>query len=141
MYFVVGLVLFAFASNTVMLLAGLVLIAMGIAGSCYTIPLYLYSIAPKEQKGIVCSFFAIGMMIGTLVKEIFDYFLMYTHSWRYAFVILIWLYALISAWIISLQNVEFDFQAAESSLASLIKLPKGWKIIIFAIFCKVSTFF
>ncbi|KAM0686572.1 hypothetical protein COBT_002202, partial [Conglomerata obtusa] len=65
-YSVIGLVLFALASNMVMLFAGLVLIAMGVAGSCYIVPLYLHLIAPKEQKGIVCSFFAIGMVTGTL---------------------------------------------------------------------------
>ncbi len=81
--FVVGAIASAMAPDLVMLLAGRLLVGIGIGGASMLTPLYLAEIAPARERGALVSFNQLAVTLGILVSYLVGYGFAATGSWRW----------------------------------------------------------
>ncbi len=81
--FVAGALVSAFAVNLPMLLAGRLLVGVGIGGASMLTPLYLAEIAPARQRGALVSFNQLALTLGILVSYLVGYVLAASGAWRW----------------------------------------------------------
>jgi SP family galactose:H+ symporter-like MFS transporter len=81
--FVVGAVLCAAAPTAVLLIAGRVIVGLGIGLSSTTVPLYISEISPAKARGWQVSLFQLAITVGILAAYIVDYAFSGSQSWRW----------------------------------------------------------
>ncbi|MGI4955091.1 MAG: sugar porter family MFS transporter [Janthinobacterium lividum] len=81
--FVVGAVVSALANSLAMLLAGRLLVGIGIGGASMLTPLYLAEIAPAQERGALVSFNQLAVTLGILVSYLVGYGFAATGAWRW----------------------------------------------------------
>ena len=81
--FVAGSLVSALASELVVLLAGRLLVGIGIGGASMLTPLYLAEIAPARERGALVSFNQLAVTLGILVSYLIGYALAASGSWRW----------------------------------------------------------
>ncbi|MGI4857646.1 MAG: sugar porter family MFS transporter [Janthinobacterium lividum] len=81
--FLAGAVVSACAVNLPMLLAGRLLVGIGIGGSSMLTPLYLAEIAPAKTRGALVSCNQLAVTLGILVSYLVGYALASSGSWRW----------------------------------------------------------
>jgi sugar porter (SP) family MFS transporter len=81
--FVVGAVLCAAAPTAGLLIAGRVIVGLGIGLSSTTVPLYISEISPAKARGWQVSLFQLAITVGILAAYIVDYAFSGSRSWRW----------------------------------------------------------
>ena len=81
--FVVGAVLAALATTTSTLLAGRVIVGVGIGFASMLTPLYLAEIAPAENRGALVSLNQLAITVGILVSYLVGYVFAQGGQWRW----------------------------------------------------------
>jgi sugar porter (SP) family MFS transporter len=81
--FVVGALVSAFAISLPVLLAGRLLVGVGIGGASMLTPLYLAEIAPANLRGALVSFNQLALTVGILVSYLVGYALAPSGAWRW----------------------------------------------------------
>ena len=81
--FVVGAAVSALAVSLPMLLAGRLLVGIGIGGASMLTPLYLAEIAPAAQRGALVSFNQLALTLGILVSYLVGYAFAPSGAWRW----------------------------------------------------------
>ena len=81
--FVVGGLVSAFAPILTVLLAGRLLVGLGIGGASMLTPLYLAEIAPARERGALVSFSQLAVTVGILVAYLVGYAFAASGSWRW----------------------------------------------------------
>ncbi len=81
--FVVGALLSAVANNLFVLLAGRLLVGIGIGSASMLTPLYLAEIAPSRERGALVSFNQLAITLGILVSYLVGYALAAGGAWRW----------------------------------------------------------
>jgi sugar porter (SP) family MFS transporter len=81
--FVVGAIASALAVSLAMLLAGRVLVGIGIGGASMLTPLYLAEIAPARERGALVSLNQLAVASGILVSYLIGYALAADGAWRW----------------------------------------------------------
>jgi SP family galactose:H+ symporter-like MFS transporter len=81
--FVVGAVLCAAAPTAGLLIAGRVIVGLGIGLSSTTVPLYISEISPAKARGWQVSLFQLAITVGILAAYIVDYAFSGSQSWRW----------------------------------------------------------
>ena len=83
-FYIVGPLLMAFASNASMLLAGRVLVGIGIGVSAVVAPTYLGEIAPAHMRGRIVESYEVLLCFGMLASVAMDVaFGHLPHNWRW----------------------------------------------------------
>ncbi len=81
--FVVGAALSALAGSLAVLLAGRLLVGIGIGGASMLTPLYLAEIAPARERGALVSFNQLAVTLGILVSYLVGYGFAAASAWRW----------------------------------------------------------
>ena len=81
--FVAGAIASAAAPDLATLLAGRLLVGIGIGGASMLTPLYLAEIAPARERGALVSFNQLAVTLGILVSYLVGYGFASTGSWRW----------------------------------------------------------
>ena len=81
--FVCGALVSALATSLAVLLAGRVLVGIGIGGASMLTPLYLAEIAPAKQRGALVSFNQLAVTLGILGSYLVGYALSAAGAWRW----------------------------------------------------------
>src|SRR5580704_12598046 len=81
--FVVGAVVAAIASTTATLLAGRVIVGIGIGFASMLTPLYLAEVAPAENRGALVSLNQLAITCGILVSYLVGYVFAEAGQWRW----------------------------------------------------------
>ena len=81
--FVGGAAVSALAPDLVALLAGRLLVGIGIGGASMLTPLYLAEIAPAQQRGALVSFNQLAVTLGILASYLIGYALAADGAWRW----------------------------------------------------------
>ena len=81
--FVLGAIVSALAANLSLLLAGRVLVGIGIGGASMLTPLYLAEIAPARERGALVSFNQLAVTLGILVSYLVGYGFAASGAWRW----------------------------------------------------------
>ncbi|RYB01768.1 sugar porter family MFS transporter [Lichenibacterium ramalinae] len=81
--FVAGAVVSALAGDLAVLLAGRLLVGIGIGGASMLTPLYLAEIAPARERGALVSFNQLAVTFGILGSYLIGYALASSASWRW----------------------------------------------------------
>jgi sugar porter (SP) family MFS transporter len=81
--FVAGALVSALAMSLPMLLAGRLLVGVGIGGASMLTPLYLAEIAPADRRGALVSFNQLALTVGILVSYLVGYALAPSGAWRW----------------------------------------------------------
>ena len=81
--FVVGAVLCAAAPSAAMLVAGRIIVGLGIGLSSTTVPLYISEISPAKARGWQVSLFQLAITVGILAAYLVDYAFSGSQSWRW----------------------------------------------------------
>lgn len=81
--FVAGSLASALAGGLAMLLAGRLLVGVGIGGASMLTPLYLSEIAPARERGALVSFNQLAITLGILVSYLVGYAFAASGSWRW----------------------------------------------------------
>ena len=81
--FVAGAAVSALAPDLTVLLAGRLLVGIGIGGASMLTPLYLAEIAPAKQRGALVSFNQLAVTVGILGSYLIGYALAGSGSWRW----------------------------------------------------------
>jgi SP family galactose:H+ symporter-like MFS transporter len=81
--FIVGAIASALAPGLILLLAGRLLVGIGIGGASMLTPLYLAEIAPAPARGALVSFNQLAVTVGILVSYLVGYALAGSGSWRW----------------------------------------------------------
>ena len=68
-FYIIGLLLFAFAVNYWMLFFGRFIIGLGVGMTCVVVPMYLMECSSVEKRGGIVFFHPIGIVSGILVVE------------------------------------------------------------------------
>ncbi len=83
MIFVAGALVSAFAPTLAILLAGRLLVGIGIGGASMLTPLYLAEIAPAKQRGALVSCNQLAVTLGILSSYLIGYALAAGGAWRW----------------------------------------------------------
>jgi SP family galactose:H+ symporter-like MFS transporter len=83
MIFVAGAAVSALAPDLTMLLAGRLLVGIGIGGASILTPLYLAEIAPAKERGALVSFNQLAVTLGILGSYLIGYALAADSAWRW----------------------------------------------------------
>jgi SP family galactose:H+ symporter-like MFS transporter len=83
MIFVAGAAVSALAPDITMLLAGRLLVGIGIGGASMLTPLYLAEIAPAKERGALVSFNQLAVTLGILGSYLIGYALAPQGAWRW----------------------------------------------------------
>jgi sugar porter (SP) family MFS transporter len=81
--FIVGAVICAAAGSLKMLIAGRVVVGIGIGLSSTTVPVYISEVSPAKARGWLVSLFQLAITIGILVAYVVDYAFAEGQSWRW----------------------------------------------------------
>lgn len=81
--FVVGGIVSALAGSLAVLLAGRLLVGLGIGGASMLTPLYLAEIAPARERGALVSFNQLAVTTGILVAYLVGYAFAASGAWRW----------------------------------------------------------
>ncbi len=81
--FVAGALVSALSVNLPMLLAGRLLVGVGIGGASMLTPLYLAEIAPAARRGALVSFNQLAVTSGILISYLVGYALASSGAWRW----------------------------------------------------------
>jgi len=81
--FVAGAIASALAGSLTLLLAGRLLVGIGIGGASMLTPLYLSEIAPARERGALVSFNQLALTLGILVSYLIGYGLAASGAWRW----------------------------------------------------------
>jgi MFS transporter, SP family, galactose:H+ symporter len=83
MVFVAGALICAFAPDFSTLVAGRVVVGLGIGLASTTVPVYISEVAPPEARGWQVSLFQLAITIGILAAYLVDYAFSASGSWRW----------------------------------------------------------
>ncbi len=81
--FVAGAIVSAIADSLILLLAGRLLVGIGIGGASMLTPLYLSEIAPAKERGALVSFNQLAVTFGILVSYLVSYGFASMGAWRW----------------------------------------------------------
>jgi SP family galactose:H+ symporter-like MFS transporter len=81
--FVCGALLSALAATLPILLAGRLVVGIGIGGASMLTPLYLAEIAPADRRGALVSFNQLALTLGILLSYLVGYALAASGAWRW----------------------------------------------------------
>jgi len=81
--FVSGAIVSAIADSLILLLAGRLLVGVGIGGASMLTPLYLSEIAPAKERGALVSFNQLAVTLGILVSYLVGYGFASAGAWRW----------------------------------------------------------
>lgn len=81
--FMAGAVVCAVAGSIQILIAGRVIVGMGIGLASSVVPLYISEIAPASARGWQVSLFQLAITVGILVAYMADYFFAPSSGWRW----------------------------------------------------------
>lgn len=81
--FVAGALVCALASSAAMLIAGRIVVGIGIGLASTTVPLYISEISPARARGWQVSLFQLAITIGILGAYLVDYAFAGSHAWRW----------------------------------------------------------
>ena len=83
--FAAGAILCAIATSPQMLVAGRIIVGLGIGLSSSTVPVYISEVAPAEARGWQVSLFQLAITVGILLAYIVDYAFAKIQGWRWMF--------------------------------------------------------
>ena len=81
--FAAGAVLCAAAQSPSMLVAGRIIVGIGIGLSSSTVPVYISEVAPADARGWQVSLFQLAITVGILLAYLVDYAFASIHGWRW----------------------------------------------------------
>jgi SP family galactose:H+ symporter-like MFS transporter len=80
-----GAVLCAAAVSTAMLIAGRIIVGLGIGLSSGTVPVYISEISPAAERGRQVSLFQLAITVGIVMAYVVDYAFAPVQGWRWMF--------------------------------------------------------
>src|SRR5580700_2412458 len=80
-----GAILCAIAMSPAMLIAGRIIVGLGIGLSSGTVPVYISEVSPPEARGWQVSLFQLAITIGILLAYVVDYAFAKVQGWRLMF--------------------------------------------------------
>lgn len=83
--FAAGAVLCAIATSATMLVAGRIIVGLGIGLSSGTVPVYISEISPAHARGWQVSLFQLAITVGILLAYVVDYAFAKVEGWRWMF--------------------------------------------------------
>src|SRR6266852_4541519 len=83
--FAAGAILCAAAQSAQMLVAGRIIVGIGIGLSSSTVPVYISEVAPADARGWQVSLFQLAITVGILLAYLVDYAFARIHGWRWMF--------------------------------------------------------
>jgi len=83
--FAAGALLCAAATSPAMLVAGRIIVGLGIGLSSSTVPVYISEVAPAEARGWQVSLFQLAITVGILLAYLVDYAFAQIQGWRWMF--------------------------------------------------------
>jgi SP family galactose:H+ symporter-like MFS transporter len=81
--FIVGAIGTAFTPNVLLLIAGRIVVGLGIGIASMSAPLYISEVAPAKVRGSLVSLNQLAITIGIVVSYLIDYALAPIQGWRY----------------------------------------------------------
>ncbi|OLY85544.1 Solute carrier family 2, facilitated glucose transporter member 2 [Smittium mucronatum] len=79
---IIGSIIEAFAYSPLMLVLGRFFSGIGAGIGFVIVPMYLTEIAPIESRGVLNTFNALGLTLGTFISQVMGHFLNIGHRWR-----------------------------------------------------------
>ncbi len=83
--FAAGAILCAAAQSAQMLVAGRIIVGLGIGLSSSTVPVYISEVAPADARGWQVSLFQLAITVGILLAYLVDYAFAQVQGWRWMF--------------------------------------------------------
>ncbi len=83
--FAVGAILCTAAPSVPILVAGRIIVGLGIGLSSSTVPVYISEVAPAEARGWQVSLFQLAITVGILLAYLVDFAFAQIQSWRWMF--------------------------------------------------------
>src|ERR1700690_4104784 len=83
--FAAGAILCAAAPSLAILIAGRIIVGLGIGLSSGTVPVYISEVAPADARGWTVSLFQLAITIGILLAYVVDYAFAKMQGWRWMF--------------------------------------------------------
>jgi MFS transporter, SP family, galactose:H+ symporter len=83
--FAAGAILCAAAPSVLILVAGRIIVGLGIGLSSSTVPVYISEVAPAEARGWQVSLFQLAVTVGILLAYLVDFAFAQIQSWRWMF--------------------------------------------------------
>ena len=83
--FAAGAILCAAAQSPGMLVAGRIIVGLGIGLASSTVPVYISEVAPADARGWQVSLFQLAVTVGILLAYVVDYAFAQIQSWRWMF--------------------------------------------------------
>ncbi len=83
--FAVGAILCTAAPSIPILVAGRIIVGLGIGLSSSTVPVYISEVAPAEARGWQVSLFQLAITVGILLAYLVDFAFAQIQSWRWMF--------------------------------------------------------
>jgi MFS transporter, SP family, galactose:H+ symporter len=83
--FAVGALVCGAALTTTMLIAGRIIVGLGIGLASGTVPVYISEIAPAAERGRQVSLFQLAITVGIVLAYLVDYALAPIQAWRWMF--------------------------------------------------------
>ena len=83
--FAAGAILCAAAQSPQMLVAGRIIVGLGIGLSSSTVPVYISEVAPADARGWQVSLFQLAITVGILLAYVVDFAFAQMQSWRWMF--------------------------------------------------------
>ena len=83
--FAVGAILCAAAASPPMLVAGRIIVGLGIGLSSSAVPVYISEVAPADARGWQVSLFQLAITVGILLAYLVDYAFAPIQGWRWMF--------------------------------------------------------
>lgn len=81
--FVAGAIICAAASSLEVLVAGRIIVGLGIGLSTSTVPVYISEVSPAEARGWQVSLFQLAITVGILAAYVVDYAFAASGGWRW----------------------------------------------------------
>lgn len=81
--FIAGALICAFAPSFTVLVAGRVVVGLGIGMASTTVPVYISEVSPPEARGWQVSLFQLAITIGILAAYLVDYAFAKSEAWRW----------------------------------------------------------
>jgi SP family galactose:H+ symporter-like MFS transporter len=81
--FAVGALICAAATSPAILIAGRIVVGLGIGLSSGTVPVYISEVAPADARGWTVSLFQLAITLGILLAYIVDYAFSKSEAWRW----------------------------------------------------------
>jgi MFS transporter, SP family, galactose:H+ symporter len=81
--FGVGAIFCAAATSPAMLIAGRIVVGLGIGLSSGTVPVYISEVSPAQARGWQVSLFQLAITVGILLAYVVDYAFAATQGWRW----------------------------------------------------------